>query len=288
MNDSSIQRFYPFIYRHFYLFFWPVFAATFIVAFIQLRDKAYLTNETAPNGIVSMELGWTSAKDSAIIQSWKADIHDPFAMDPFHTGISPVNRLIIARNDIYLDYLFILLYTFLGIIIITSLQTKIKKPGTKFSNILLVLALLAGLCDAIENLGLLHFINRGLSTGHPPKAPLLSLLLRPISPWITSLAASIKFGILFFLLCLYLPFTLICKDQGLVHLTTYLQEKTRQLFRYRVILIGVVAFATPVWVLDQGQDLLINSNSSKEGVFLFLAVVIIAAFLNWYLAKLFF
>ncbi|MHA4806533.1 hypothetical protein ACX0G9_00430 [Flavitalea flava] len=288
MNDSSIQRFYHFIYRHFYLFFWPVFAAAFIVAFIQLRDKAYLTNESAPNGIVSMELGWTSARDTVIIQSWQADTHDPFEVDPFHTGISPVNRLRIARDDIYLDYLFILLYTFLAIIIITSLQTKIKKSGTIFSNILLLLAVLAGLCDAIENLGLLHFINRGLSTELPSKPPIISLHLSPINAWITSLAASIKFGILFFLLCLYLPFTLIFKDQGLVHLTEYLQVKTRQLFRYRVILIGVVAFATPVWILDQGQDLLINSNSSKEGVFLFLAVVVIAAFLNWYLAKLFF
>ena len=74
----------------------------------------------------------------------------------------------------------------------------------------------------------------------------------------------------------------------LFRLSAYIREKTYQLFRYRVILLGVVIFVVPIWVLDQGQDLLINSNSSDEGVLLFVAVVCITAFLNWYLAKLFF
>jgi hypothetical protein len=74
----------------------------------------------------------------------------------------------------------------------------------------------------------------------------------------------------------------------LQRLSDYIREKTYQLFRYRVILLSVLVFALPIWVLDQGQDLLINSNSSDQGVFLFVGVVLIAAFLNWYLAKLFF
>ncbi|WP_431210850.1 hypothetical protein ACQ86N_33575 [Puia sp. P3] len=40
--------------------------------------------------------------------------------------------------------------------------------------------------------------------------------------------------------------------------------------------------------MDQGQDLLININSSDQGVLLFMTVVTVAAFLNWWLAKLFF
>lgn len=75
---------------------------------------------------------------------------------------------------------------------------------------------------------------------------------------------------------------------GLLRLSDYIREKTYQLFRYRVILVGVVIFVAPIWMLDQGQDLLINSNSSDEGVLLFIGVVSMAAFLNWYLAKLFF
>ncbi len=74
----------------------------------------------------------------------------------------------------------------------------------------------------------------------------------------------------------------------LQRLSGYIRAKTYQLFRYRVILLGVLIFALPIWMLDQGQDLLVNSNSSDEGVLLFVGVVLIAAFLNWYLAKLFF
>jgi len=74
----------------------------------------------------------------------------------------------------------------------------------------------------------------------------------------------------------------------LQRLSDYIREKAYQLFRYRVILVSVLIFALPIWMLDQGQDLLINSNSSDEGVFLFVGVVLIAAFLNWYLSKLFF
>ena len=74
----------------------------------------------------------------------------------------------------------------------------------------------------------------------------------------------------------------------LSRLSDYIREKTYQLFRYRVILVSVLFFALPIWMLDQGQDLLVNSNSSDEGVFLFIGVVLIAASLNWYLAKLFF
>jgi hypothetical protein len=40
--------------------------------------------------------------------------------------------------------------------------------------------------------------------------------------------------------------------------------------------------------MDQGQDLLVNSNSSDYGVILFVSVVSMAALLNWWLAKLFF
>ena len=71
-------------------------------------------------------------------------------------------------------------------------------------------------------------------------------------------------------------------------LSAYIKQKSRQLFKYRVIIAGVVFFSAPIWVMDQGQDLLINSNSRDAGVVLLVALIMMAAFLNWYLAKLFF
>src|SRR5258708_39319081 len=105
---------------------------------------------------------------------------------------------------------------------------------------------------------------------------------------ITHLAAYAKFIILLFLAGLYLPFTLIIRDNGLLLLSDYIRNKTFQLFRYRVLLIGLAFFSLPIWMMDQGQDLLININASDQGVILFMTVVLVAAFLNWWLAKLFF
>jgi len=276
---NPMQRFYHFINRNFPILFWPVLAAAFFVAFIQLKDKVILTNDVAHHGIVSLELSRTSARDSAIIYSWKKDTLDHHAPEICRDVPRPIHRLEIARFDVLLDYLFILLYTALGIIIIATLQTRIKKEATAFSNLLLALAVLAGLSDSIENLGLLSAIRTGMNGGTS---------FSDAYPYVTSLAASIKFLILAMLLFIYLPYVLIWKDDAFRTLSEYVKAKSVQLFRYRVILAGVLIFSLPIWIMNQGQDLLINSNSGDLGVALFLLVVVIAAILNWYLSKLFF
>ena len=84
------------------------------------------------------------------------------------------------------------------------------------------------------------------------------------------------------------PYSAHTVTRLLQRFSDYIRDKSLQLFRYRVILLGVIFFATPIWALDQGQDLLVNSNSTNRGVIFFMTVVLVAAFLNWYLAKLFF
>src|SRR5260221_4358720 len=265
--------------RYFHFLFWPVLVATFIVAFIQLKDKTYLQNDTAPHGIVSLELGSGFQRDTSIIQSWKSDTLDRTSVTLCQPTPQPINRLKKARFDVCIDYLFILLYTLLGIVIITALQARIQQKKQGFTRLLIGLALLAGLLDCIENIGLLRFIDDGLDDGHSATTTTAT---------ITHLAAYAKFIILLFLAGLYLPFTLIIRDNGLLLLSDYIRNKTFQLFRYRVLLIGLAFFSLPIWMMDQGQDLLININASDQGVILFMTVVLVAAFLNWWLAKLFF
>ena len=57
--------------RYFHILFWPVLVAALVVGFLKLKDKSYLQNDTATHGIVSLELGNSFARDTAIIQSWK-------------------------------------------------------------------------------------------------------------------------------------------------------------------------------------------------------------------------
>ena len=270
--------------RYFHFLFWPVLVATFIVAFIQIKDKTYLQNDTAPQGIVSLELGGDFQRDTSIIQSWKSDTLDRTSVTLCQPTPQPINRLRKARFDVCIDYLFILLYTGLGLIIIIALQTRIQQKKHWFTRLLIGLILLAGLLDCIENIGLLRFIDDGLNSSQSASNPAASASTATI----THLAAYAKFIIILLLAGLYLPLTLIIRDNGLFLLTDYIRNKTFQLFRYRVLLIGLAFFSLPIWVMDQGQDLLININTSDQGVFLFMGVVLIAAFLNWWLAKLFF
>jgi hypothetical protein len=268
-----------------------VLVAAFFVAFIQLKDKTYLQNDTATNGILSLELGSSFRRDTAIIQSWKSDTLDRSSVSLCQPMPQPINRLKKARFDVYIDYLFILLYTLLGIIIITALQSRIQQKKHWFTRLLTGLIILAGLLDCIENIGLLHFINEGLAspqTAAAPSALTPPSTVPPFTATITHLAAYAKFVILLLLVGIYLPLTLIIRDNGLLLLSDYIRNKTFQLFRYRVLLIGLAFFSLPIWVMDQGQDLLININSSDQGVLLFMTVVLVAAFLNWWLAKLFF
>ena len=273
MPFNAITRLYSFVHRNFTVLFWPVLAATFIVAFLQLKDQTYLQNDLAPKGIVSLELGHSRTADSAIVQSWKQDTVNRAATDPCQEKPPVINRLRRARTNVWMDLVFILLYTSLGVIIITTLQTRIGKTARPISNILLALMILAGICDVIEDIGMLSFIGNAAST-------FPSSLIRAM--------ALTKFTILGFLLFIYIPYTLIMKDGGLQWLSAYIHAKALQLFRYRVLIISVLIFSLPIWLMDQGQDLLVNSNSSDIGILLFVGIVLIAAFLNWWLAKLFF
>jgi hypothetical protein len=276
--NVRLANWYSFAGRNFHRCFWPLLVAVCVIGFVRLQDRVYLQNDAAPHGILSLELGRSYQTDTAIIQSWKKDVSDPVAADLCETHLASVDRLRIARSDVRLDYLFIVVYTLLGLVIIAALQMRIQQKGSAFSNILLGLVVLAGLCDGAENIGLLRFIRDGLYSTDEADAATTT---------VTHISAFVKF-ISLSIVVFYVPFVLIVKDRGLIRLSGYVRDKSQQLFRYRVILIGVLAFAVPIWMMDQGQDLLINSNSGDAGIWLFMAVVVIAALLNWWLAKLFF
>ncbi|MBS1605223.1 MAG: hypothetical protein JST42_21345 [Bacteroidetes bacterium] len=272
--------------RNFHFLFWPLLVAALIVVFIKLKDRSYLQNDTAPAGIISLELASTYTADTAIIQSWKSDTLDRTSITLCQPRPQPIQRLHKARFDVCVDFVFILFYSGLGLVIITALQSRIattsktNTPGAhRFTRLLIGILFLAAFLDCLENTGLLSFINDGINQTSKATGT---------TAFITHLAAWGKFILLGALLFLYIPLTLIFRDDGLRSLSDYIANKTFQLFRYRVLLIGLAFFTLPIWFMDQGQDLLININSSDEGVLLFMAVVTIAAFLNWWLAKLFF
>ncbi|GGB00163.1 hypothetical protein [Puia dinghuensis] len=250
------------------ILFWPVLACTVGVLLLQLKDQAVLRTNTAPYGIVSLEIG-SYAKDSAIIASWKPLVPDIPADDFCEVKTQRQTLLQVAHSDVMWDYALIVAYTALFVIVLAILG---KEAGTRGTEVLIILAVVAGLCDGIEKAGLLHFIG---GTGTPGWARLTQ-------------TAAVTRAVILLALTLYILYVLIFKHGALQWLSGYIHTKALQLFRYRIILLGVIFFSAPIWIMDQGQDLLINTNAEDIGVALFIGVVIVTALLNWWLAKLFF
>jgi len=275
MNPASQNRFYGFVTRRFHRLFWPVLAGTLVMLLSQLKDQAALATDAAPKGILSLATG-NYRTDTAIVASWQSDVPVLPADNFCEVKTVPQKRLEVAKSDVQWDYLFILFYTALFVVVLATLQAErvAKQVGssTGFSHLLIVAAAVAGGCDCIENVGLLSLI-----AGHGTAAVAL----------LTRVMAFTKMAILS-ALTVYILFVLVFRHYGLQWITNYLRIKALQLFRFRLILLGVIFFSAPIWVMDQGQDLLVNTNAEDEGVVLFVSVVAIAALLNWYLAKLFF
>jgi hypothetical protein len=275
MNPTSKHRFYGFVAHRFHRLFWPVLAGTLVLLLSQLKDQVALTTDAAPKGILSMEMS-NYRTDMAILASWQSDVPLIPADNFCEVKTAPQKRWEVAKSNVQWDYLFIVFCTALFVVVLATLQAErnAERVGgsTGFSHLLIVLAVVAGLCDCVENVGLLQLIG-----GHGTAGVAL----------LTRVMAFTKMAILL-ALSLYILFVLVFRHYGLQWVTNYLRIKALQLFRFRLILLGVIFFSAPIWVMDQGQDLLVNTNAEDEGVVLFVSVVAIAALLNWYLAKLFF
>jgi hypothetical protein len=279
MQNSKPAFFSRLINGRYKLLFWIFFVTAFLAGYLQVLQNKKLINETAHHGIMTLEVGKSFSVDSSIVSSWKKIIIEDSTRINDCNPPTSVNLLHLAKRTIYIDFAFIIFYTCLAIVIILWLQQGAGVKNTIYTNVLIILALLMGVMDVIENIGMLRFIRYGMD-GQPVPGNGVAV--------ITGIASRIKFGILIGLGLLYLPYMLIVKNNGLKAISDTLKQKMEQVFRYRVIFIGLVGFAAPMWILDQGQDLLVNSNAEESGVLLFLATVVIIAFLNWYLSKLFF
>ena len=250
--------------RFFHPLFWPVLALTVLIGLIEWNDQQVLSTDAAPYGMLSLALGGHNDKDTAIIRQWHDSIPDTAPKDFCAAHPAPVIPVQVAGPAVLLDLVFIISYSALLILLLGFLGVG--------GRLALAVVVIAALCAVVTDTGMLEFIAGKGS--------------EPLAVW-TQIAALAMLVILGGL-ALYILFILFFRHPVLTTLTGYTQRKTLQLFRYRVILLGVLFFSVPVWALDQGQDLLINTNSGNMGIVLFVGVVLIAAALNWWLAKLFF
>jgi len=272
MNPYSTPGLYRFVQRRFHALFWPLLTATACVLLLLWKDQPWLCNPTAPYGLFSLETGRQYSQDTAILASWKDPVPNTAPQDFCALRPAPIIPLQVAKSAVVLNYFFILFYTTLFAILVIFFEAAAVRRTTAFCGVLLGLLLFAGICAYIENIGLSDVLAGKGSGG-------LVALIR-----IMAIFKLLVLG----MLTLYLLYVLFFRHPALPWVTGYLRRKTIQLFQYRVIVLGIVFFTLPIWFMDQGQDLLVNSNAGDPGILLLTGVVLVAAALNWYLAKLFF
>lgn len=121
--------------------------STIIVGFFMIVLDSFLTNETCKHGIISFELTNNLASSKAIINSWNTQ-------SKISAGIS-----------LGLDFLFLILYSSLIAILIHKLNKKlwINRSFYSIGVVIIFGQFLAGIFDAIENIGLIQLLLGNLS-----------------------------------------------------------------------------------------------------------------------------
>lgn len=71
----------------------------------------------------------------------------------------------------------------------------------------------------------------------------------------------------------------------LIEFSRWLAEAIVVLWTYRIIVIAQLVLFFILWLLDQGQDLLVNLNDSHQGVIIFYVLITVMATMFWHLPK---
>lgn len=112
-----------------------------VSCWLRSYNDQLLTHE-APYKIVSLQLSWTTASAAVILASWEGLME-------------------IVVQSIYIDFLFIVSYTLFLLCCVVARNRGIEgyqEPLTKTTKVFLVVCLIAGACDAIENVFTLLYL----------------------------------------------------------------------------------------------------------------------------------
>lgn len=130
-------------------FYFLVSGTVIMMMIMQFNGKQLVTPEV-PSGIINLELANTKLKAKLIINSWAV-------------RSTPENDLIArAKTNTHLDFIFLLFYSPFLFVACRRLADYISsgKRIKKWLNSFAYLALLCGLLDIVENIGMLITLNR--------------------------------------------------------------------------------------------------------------------------------
>ena len=129
------------------LLLFTLFIGTVAMIVVMRMHGAVLITPVSKAGIVSLELAKTGKQASEIINVWKY-------LEP------PPNLIQQAITNTYIDFLFLLFYSLFLYAVCWSYSLRQQAPWASLSRILAMAALLAGLCDVIENYFMLQMLEQ--------------------------------------------------------------------------------------------------------------------------------
>ncbi|RYY08887.1 MAG: hypothetical protein EOO04_39300, partial [Chitinophagaceae bacterium] len=127
---------------------WILICINLVMIVLMALSGSPLKNKATPDGIINLEL----AEDSAAVQN---------TLNVWSNDISQEKDLLnVARENTYLDFLFLACYTALFYFACKHLGNSFIKGSLaeKACNVMAVIAILTGLLDLVENGGMLLYL----------------------------------------------------------------------------------------------------------------------------------
>jgi hypothetical protein len=256
--------------------FYFLIAGLFITGTYSAKNSFLLKTPHAKSGIVSLELCYDSGEQAMLLQEWKNNwaYEVVYSKD---TGFSrnKVWALPTAVSDTYADFRFILFYT--GLIGFLIYRNRVQYPavGLWSARVGILLIVFAGVTDVLENIFELRAMNLA-AHGAASTGPALLVFIPSLIKWVLLIFTILRFYVL-----------VVWPAQGifLPKANKFASSLVRELWNFRVVVIGLLFLYLVLSFVGQGEDLLIAINSSGWGVFWFILVIFVLAVLNWYLPK---
>jgi hypothetical protein len=252
--------------------FFIVAIALVILGSIMQSDRVLLQTTAAPHGILSVQLSPSFGQDTVIRAEWTKDtiskiLYRDTVFVMKDTGLK------FAKRQTSEDFGFIPLYGLLLALLLLHYPVRLKKTkeiNRPLLSLLLVLLALSCIANALADWQVLNLLNS------------VSFSV-PVIFYLSVLKWLIIIGLVIFLLVQLIIHGLLQRvSKGMVYVLGYL-------FRFRIVCLGLLVVYTFLWVVGQGQDLLLVLNAASAwGPACLLAAVTILAVLNWYLPKMYY
>ncbi|WP_208094621.1 hypothetical protein [Mucilaginibacter agri] len=249
-------------------------AGLFITGILSNKNSFLLKTPNAESGIVSLELCHSNAEQAAILNDWKKN----WAYVPKYTVDSVYTRekvcaLPTAVHNIKVDFIFIFFYVGLFVFLIWRKQECYE--GFLSARQAVSLVFIAGMLDIVENIFALLSI-REIERGATESGLALLVFIPSLIKWLLLI-----FSIAYYYYRVLRP----AMKKNLRIINFYLRAFALQLWRFRIVVIGLLVLLVLINFVDQFADLLVSINSSPWGVFWFMLAILVHAVLNWYLPK---